>query len=149
MTAREHHVASAVPVAFLAVVLGHHPAVAVPLLVGVLLPELDAVRSRTHRSWALHTLLLPAVLYVVFGRLGVFEAAPPLLDALNFVAVGTALHLLADYVYPRTMSHEGAVWPVRPVGFSAPWGLLWLGVSWTIQWFGYIVPELVPWLFGL
>ncbi|WP_254546648.1 hypothetical protein [Halomarina pelagica] len=149
MTRYEIHVASTVPVAFLAVALGYHPTVALPLLLGALLPELDARTESTHRSWALHTFLPPALVYVLGRRLEAFSAVPALLTATNFLALGMGLHFLADYVYPRRMTHEGAAWPVRPVGISAPWGLLWLGVSWTVQWFLYIVPEFAPWLVGL
>lgn len=148
MTARELHVASVVPVAFAAVALGFHPVVAVPLLAGALLPELDARSERTHRSWALHTFLAPAVAYQLGTRLRVFAAAPPLLDAVHFVTVGVALHLLLDYVYPREMTHDGAAWPVRPVGPASHWGLLWLGLSWAGQWLFYLAPAFLPWLAG-
>lgn len=149
MTRRAVHVASTVPVAFLAVAVGFHPVVAVPLLCGALLPELDGVRESTHRSWALHTFLVPALAYFAGSRIGVFAARPALLTGLNFLALGTGLHLFADFVYPREMSREGASWPVRPAGPAAHWGLLWLGVSWTVQWFLYLSPEFLPWLVGL
>ncbi|SFL31908.1 hypothetical protein SAMN04487950_3321 [Halogranum rubrum] len=148
MTAREHHLLSVIPVAFLAVAVGYHPAVAVPLVVGVFLPELDTFNEKTHRSWLLHTLLLPAFVYLVLSQMNGFAAVPWALDALNFIALGMALHLFADYVYPRRQTHTGAVWPVRPVGRSAHWGLLWMGVAWTVQWFVYLVPEFIPWLVG-
>lgn len=146
MTSRERHVASAVPVAFLAVVLGYHPAVAVPLVAGTLLPELDAVDERLHRSWLLHTFLVPALAYAALDRVGLL---PPLLaTAIHFVTLGMALHFLADFVYPRESTNEGARWPVRPVLVSAPWGLLWFGLAWTVQWFAYLSPAFVPWLVG-
>lgn len=147
MVDRELHLGSAVPVAFLAVAQGFHPVYVLPLLVGVFLPEVDAVDRRLHRSWALHTYLLPAVAYVAGVVSGAFAAVPVTETALQFVTLGMTLHFLADYVYPKGMSHEGARWPVRPVGFSAPWGLIWFGAAWTVQWFAYIAPSFLPWLF--
>jgi len=144
---RRLHLVSTVPVAFLAVAQGFHPAAVIPLLIGVFLPELDTFRSNLHRSWLVHTFLAPTVLYVLGSRSGVFEMIPLLETVLQFVTLGMTLHLLADYLYPRRMSHEGAAWPVRPEGFSAPWGLIWLGAAWTFQWFAYLVPSFIPWLF--
>ncbi|MFC6723171.1 hypothetical protein ACFQE1_01940 [Halobium palmae] len=138
---------STIPVAFLAVAKGYHPAAVVPLLIGVFLPELDTVRSGFHRSWLVHTFLVPAVIYVLGSRSGLFGSVPILETTLQFITLGLTLHFFADYVYPQRMSHEGAVWPVRPEGFSAPWGLIWLGMVWTFQWFGYLVPSFIPWLF--
>ncbi|WP_435066210.1 hypothetical protein [Halobaculum sp. EA56] len=146
MTDRRVHVASAVPAAFLAVAVGHHPAVAVPLVAGVLLPEVDTVSERFHRSWVLHTPLVPALAYAVADRVGVLS--PPVAAAVHFLALGMTLHLLADFVYPREMSHEGAAWPVRPTVGSTPWGLLLLGVAWAAQWFLYLAPSFLPWLVG-
>ena len=147
MVERRLHLASTVPVAFLAVAQGFHPLVVVPLLIGTFLPELDTVRSDLHRSWLIHTFLAPAVLYVTFVQTGVFDALPVLETVLQFVTLGMTLHFLADYVYPQRMTHQGAVWPVRPEAFSAPWGLIWLGAAWTFQWFAYLVPSFIPWLF--
>lgn len=147
MTKREHHLASTVPVAFLAVALGYHPLVAVPLIVGVLLPEIDAHSQATHRSWLLHTFLAPALVYWALVRTGL--ASDAAVVAVHFVTVGMGLHFLADYVYPRKMSHRGAEWPVRPVGISAPWGLIWLGAAWALQWFAYLAPAFLPWVAGL
>ncbi|WP_224448707.1 hypothetical protein [Haloprofundus salilacus] len=149
MTSRELHVASAIPVAFLAVAFGSHPIVAVPLVVGVLLPVLDAFRADTHRSWLLHTFLFPTLLYQAALRLDVLSAVPSVATAIHFLALGMGLHFLADYVYPRRQTNPGAEWPVRPVGFSAPWGLLWLGISWAIQWYGYLAAAFLPWLGGV
>lgn len=147
MTDRQWHLASTVPVAFLAVAQGFHPVYVLTLLAGVFLPELDTVDERLHRSWLLHTYLLPALVYVAGLVSGVFAAFPPVETALQFVTLGLTLHFVADYVYPRRMTHEGSRWPVRPVGFSAPWGLIWFGAAWTVQWFAYIAPSFVPWFF--
>jgi len=146
VTDRELHLASAVPIAFVAVALGYHPVVALPLVVGTLLPELDAVTERLHRSWLLHTFLVPATVYQVAQAVDV--ATPTLVTAINFVTAGMALHFLMDYVYPQTMSHQGAEWPVRPAGPASHWGLLWLGAAWAFQWFLYLSPEFLPWLVG-
>jgi hypothetical protein len=148
VTARQLHVASVVPVAFLAVALGAHPVVAVPLLAGALLPDLDAVSERIHRSWALHTFLVPAVAYQLGVRFGAFEAVPALLDLVHFLTLGMALHFVLDFIYPRRMSHDGAAWPVRPVGPASHWGLLWLGLAWAGQWLFYLAPAFLPWLVG-
>lgn len=148
MTSRQAHVLSVVPVAVLGVALGSHPVVAVPLLAGALLPELDARSERTHRSWLLHTFLLPAVAYQLGTRTGAFTAVPALLDAVHFLALGMALHFVLDYVYPRKMTHDGAAWPVRPVGPASHWGLLWLGLAWAGQWLFYLAPAFLPWLVG-
>lgn len=149
MTERSWHVASVVPVAFLAVLLGHHPVVALPLLAGVLLPEVDALRGSLHRSWVTHTFLVQTIAFVVGARVGVFDVVPGFLVALHFSTIGTGLHLLADFVYPRAMTHQGAEWPVRPSIGSAPWGLVLLSVSWLVQWYLYLVPSFIPWLFGV
>lgn len=145
MTSRRLHLASAVPVAALAVAVGFSPVAVVPLFAGVLLPDLDALSERTHRSWLLHTFLAQTIAYQV----ALFAGVPPdgqLVEVLHFVSVGVALHLLADYVYPRRQDHEGAEWPVRPTVGSAPWGLVFLGVSWFLQWFGYLANAFIPWL---
>lgn len=147
MTDIRTHVLSAVPVAFAAVAVGHHPIVVIPLLAGLFLPEIDALDERFHRSWGTHTLLPPAVAYLIVKGLGV--ATPAVTTALHFVTLGMTLHLLADFVYPRQMTHEGAGWPVRPTVLSQPWGLIWLGASWALQWFLYIVPAFIPWLAGV
>lgn len=133
--------------AFVAVAVGYHPVVAVPLLAGSLLPELDTFAERYHRSWLLHTFLIPALAYAGLRRVGLLT--PSVTTAIHFVTIGMALHFLADYVYPRVSTHTGARWPVRPVLFSAPWGLLWLGIAWTVQWFLYLSPAFIPWLVGL
>lgn len=146
MTERQIHIASVVPVAFIAVAFGYHPIVAIPLLAGVVLPDVDAVAERFHRSWVFHTLLIPSTVYVLLDRIGALTQGSTV--AINFVALGMAIHLVADFVYPREMTHSGAGWPVRPVLISSPWGLLWLGVAWTAQWFGYIAPVFIPWLVG-
>lgn len=147
-TSRELHLLSIVPIAFLAVVGGYHPWVAVPLVAGALLPELDTIDRRLHRSWLLHTFLAPAIAYWLLGQTGVAEASPWLVTAVHFLSVGMLVHFLADYVYPRGMDHPGAEWPVRPVFFSAPWGLVWLGIAWFVQWFLYLSPAFLPWLAG-
>jgi len=146
VTDRQIHIASIVPLAFIAVAFGYHPLIAVPLLVGVLLPDVDAVTERFHRSWVFHTLLLPSTAYVFFDQIGV--QTPETTVAINFVTLGMAAHFVADFLYPREMTHAGAGWPVRPVVVSSPWGLLWLGIAWTAQWFGYVAPVFIPWLVG-
>lgn len=149
VTSRRVHLATAAVGMVVAVALGKHPVFVLPLVVGVLLPELDTVRESVHRSWLLHTFLLPALAYLLLARTGVLQQFPVVLETLNFVSLGMALHFIPDFVYPRKMTHEGAEWPVRPTGFSAPWGLLWLGLAWFVQWFVYLVPEFIPWLGGL
>ncbi|XVH32487.1 hypothetical protein ACNS7O_04690 [Haloferacaceae archaeon DSL9] len=146
MTTWDRHVASAVPVAFLAVALGYHPLVALPLVAGTVLPEIDTVDERMHRSWAFHTFTVPAALYVTAER--VDALTPTFAIAVHFLTLGMALHFLADYVYPKTQTHRGAEWPVRPVGVSAPWGLLWFGLVWAFQWFFYLSPAFIPWVVG-
>lgn len=148
MTDRKLHLASTIPVAFVAVAVGHHPVYAIPLVLGVFLPEVDTVRRWLHRSWLAHTLLLPAIAYLALDAAGAFALVPGLAPAVHFLALGTALHLAADFVYPKGMSHSGAEWPVRPTIGSAPWGLLWMGASWTFQWFFYLEPTFLPWLVG-
>jgi membrane-bound metal-dependent hydrolase YbcI (DUF457 family) len=145
-TSRELHLLSVVPIAFLAVIGGYLPWVAVPLVAGVLLPELDAVDRRLHRSWLLHTFMPPTVAYWLLARTGLAETSPWLVTAVHFLALGMLVHFLADYVYPRGMDNPGAEWPVRPVFFSAPWGLIWLGTAWFVQWFLYLSPAFLPWL---
>lgn len=145
MTTRRQHLASAVPVAVLTVAVGFSPVVVVPLFAGVLLPDLDALSERTHRSWLLHTFLAQTLAY----QLAIVAGIPPdgqLVELLHFVSLGVALHLLADYIYPHGRDHKGAEWPVRPTVGSAPWGLVFLGVSWLLQWFGYLANTFIPWL---
>lgn len=148
MTSREFHLLSTVPVAFGAVALGYHPIFALPLVVGVLLPEVDALREETHRSWLFHTLLFPALVYIAGQQIGLFSAVPGLLDGVHFLTVGMTLHLLADYVYPREMDHNGTEWPVRPTVRSEHTGLIFMGLSWAVQWLLYLAPAFLPWLFG-
>lgn len=149
MTSRRTHLLSVLPLWLLALAIGHSPLSLVWLVAGAVLPELDSFDRRFHRSWALHTFLVPALAYRGLDAVGAFEAVPGLLGALNLVSVGAAAHFFADYVYPREQSHPGAAWPVRPSIGSAPWGLVLLGLSWALQWFVYLVPEFLPWLVGL
>lgn len=144
-TSRELHLLTAVPVAFVGVLAGYHPVYAIPLVIGVLFPELDSFDERTHRSWLVHTFLFPAILYWIVSKIGL-AATPWFVTTINVFTLGMLVHFLADYVYPKGMDHRGAVWPVRPVFFSAPWGLVWLGVAWFLQWFGYLSPVFLPWL---
>ncbi|WP_458208757.1 hypothetical protein [Haladaptatus sp. NG-SE-30] len=145
MTRWTVHVGSAIAVAVVAIVFGHHPIVVLPLVIGALLPEVDAVNERTHRSWLFHTFLAPAIAYQFVIRSGI-GLSPLLVDGIHFVTIGMVVHFVADYVYPRTQTHPGAEWPVRPTVLSAPWGLLWLGLAWFIQWFGYLSNAFLPWL---
>lgn len=149
MTEARYAVAGTVPVAFLAVVVGHHPAVALPLLCGAFLPDIDLLSERTHRSWACHTFLLPAVAYVVGDRLGLLARVPALTTAIHFVTLGVAVHLALDFGYPRRRTHDGTSWPVRPAVPASHWGLLWLGAAWAFQWFLYLVPAFFPWVAGV
>lgn len=132
----------------MSIALGNHPLVAFPLVAGVLLPDLDAVREDTHRSWALHTFLVPAIVYQLALRSGLLASTPSIGTALHFLTLGMTLHFGYDYVYPKEQTNAGSAWPVRPVGPSAPWGLLWLGVSWLLQWYFYLSPAFLPWLVG-
>jgi len=145
-TSRELHLLSVVPVAFLFVLLGYHPLAAVPLVAGALLPEIDTLEERFHRSWLVHTYLFPALLYWAIVNSGFAGSYPWLVTVVHLLAVGMTLHFLIDYVYPKGMDHPGAVWPVRPVFFSAYWGLIWLGISWLVQWFIYLSTAFLPWL---
>lgn len=147
MTTRKVHVLSTVPTGLLALVVGHHPAFLIALVAGVLLPEVDTVRRWFHRSWIFHTFLPPAIAFQAALALGVETAA--VYTAIHFVTVGMGLHLLFDFVYPKTQSHPGAEWPVRPSIWSAPWGLMWLGLSWFAQWFLYLSTAFLPWLLGI
>jgi hypothetical protein len=146
VTSRQLHILSIVPIAVVVLVLGFHPLVVVPLAVGVLLPELDTVAGEYHRSWLLHTFLVPALGYQMAVRVGF--AGTWIVLGIHFVTLGMLLHFLADYIYPKKMSHSGSEWPVRPTFRSAPWGLIWLGISWAVQWFAYLSPAFLPWLAG-
>lgn len=145
-TSRELHLLSSVPAAFLLVAVGYHPISVVPLVAGVLLPELDTADERLHRSWLVHTYLFPALLYWGVTAAGLHTARPWLVTGIHLLSVGMTLHFAADYVYPKGMDDPGAAWPVRPVVFSTPWGLVWLGLSWFVQWFLYLSPAFLPWI---
>jgi len=146
MTSRELHLASCVPVAFLAVLVGHHPLITVPLVAGVLLPEIDAFDERLHRSWLAHSLFLPAFAYWGLNQINVLT--PVIEISIHFITLGIILHLIADYVFPKGMDHQGSEWPVRPAVPAPHWGLFWMGLAWAFQWFWYLVPAFLPWLGG-
>lgn len=147
MTSRRVHVLSTVPTMILALVLGYHPIFLLALVAGALLPDVDAVDRRFHRSWIFHTFLPPTILFQVAVVAGVTDQA--VYTAIHFLTVGMGLHFLFDFVYPKEQTHPGAEWPVRPSIWSAPWGLMWLGLSWFAQWFLYLSPAFLPWLFGI
>jgi len=149
MTSRRQHIASLVPAALLAITIEFHPGYIVAMAAGVLLPEIDAVTPRLHRSWIFHTALIPAIGYQFLLQSGVAELISQTVLVVHFATVGILFHLLFDFVYPKEMEHAGAEWPVRPTIFSEPWGLMWLGLSWFTQWFIYLSPAFVPWLLGL
>lgn len=149
MTSRRIHVLSILPFALLSGVLGYHPIYWLALLIGVLLPELDTVSSRLHRSWLFHTFLPTAVAYQCLVQSGLADQFPFLVTGVHFATVGLSLHFLFDFVYPKGQTNDGAEWPVRPTVFSAPWGLMWLGLAWFVQWFAYLSSAFVPWVFGL
>lgn len=149
MNNSERYLVGTIPAAFLAVLGGYHPFVVGPLVVGAFVPELDARRESTHRSWLLHTFLAPALCYQLCRLLGVLQAVPEVLSVLNFVTLGMGVHFFVDYVYPSQQDHDGASWPVHPTVLSEPWGLLLLGGAWAAQWFWYLTPEFIPWLVGL
>lgn len=149
MTSRRTHLVSLVPPAILAIILGYHPGYLLAMTVGVLLPNVDAAHPRLHRSWAFHTFLVPAILYQGVELSGIAENFPTIVLVLNFITVGLVFHFVLDFAYPKQMAHDGAEWPVRPTVFSDPWGLMWLGLSWFIQWFLYLSDVFVPWVLGL
>lgn len=144
MRARRIRLLAGVPSALLAVALGYHPAYLLALFGGVLLPDVDAVDRRFHRSWLFHTFLLPAIAYQAVSFAGV--DSPAVVTAVHFVTVGMACHFVCDYAFPKTRSHSGAEWPVRPTIWAAPWGLMWLGLAWFAQWFLYLADAFLPWV---
>ncbi|GAB3035543.1 hypothetical protein [Natronobiforma cellulositropha] len=146
MTGVRTHLVSLVPPALLAVILGFHPAYLLAMVAGVLLPTVDALDERLHRSWLFHTFLVPAILYELLVQSGVDSALPAAVVALHFLTIGMLFHFVFDFVYPKEMSHEGTEWPVQPTIWSAPWGLFWLGLAWLFQWFVYLAPAFLPWL---
>ncbi|WP_276257108.1 hypothetical protein [Halomontanus rarus] len=147
MTTRKVHVLSTLPTMLLALVLGYHPIFFVALVAGVLLPEIDTVDRRFHRSWLFHTFLAPAIVYQLALVAGVRSEA--VYTGIHFVTLGMVLHFVFDYVAPKTQTHPGAEWPVRPSIWSAPWGLMWFGLSWFAQWFLYLSVAFIPWLVGV
>lgn len=148
MTSRRVHAASIVPAGILATVLGYHPLYWVALVIGVLLPEVDAIRERFHRSWVFHTFLPTAVAYQFVVLSGLGDRYPFLVTGVHFVTVGLLFHFLFDFVYPKHQTHDGAEWSVRPTIFSDHWGLMWLGLSWFVQWFIYLAGAFIPWTVG-
>ncbi|MCU4975060.1 hypothetical protein OB955_20360 [Halobacteria archaeon AArc-m2/3/4] len=127
------------------VLVGFHPVVLFCLLIGVFIPDVDAIDERVHRSWIFHTFLPPTVAYVTLTIAGYGSA----ITFVHFVTIGMLVHFVLDFVYPKHQIHDGAAWPVRPTIGSAPWGLLLLGISWTIQWFLYLSNSFLPWLVGM
>lgn len=131
----------------LALAIGHHPIFLVFLVVGVLLPEADTIDRRPRRSWVFHTFLPPTILYQLALIVGI--EIDGIYTAIHLITVGVGLYLLFDFVYPKNQTHPGAEWPVWPSIWSAPWGLMWLGLSWFAQWFLYLSVVFLPWLFGI
>lgn len=146
MTSRSVHLVSLIPIALLSVVLDYHPAYWLALAVGVLLPEGDTISPALHRSWVFHTFLPVAAAYQAIQLLQLGSRYPWLVVTLHFVTLGLGFHFLFDFIYPKTQSHEGSEWPVRPTFFSVPWGLMWLGLAWLAQWFGYLAVSFLPWI---
>lgn len=125
---------------------GVHPIGIVPITIGVFLPNIDTFREKYHRSWLTHTYLAPALLFIVVDQANVANSLPIVVIWINLASIGLSVHFFCDYIYPKTQTHPGSEWPVRPSIGSTPWGLIWLGVSWSIQWFGYLAVEFIPWI---
>lgn len=136
----------AVPIAIVAILLGFHPIMLVGLGIGALFPNVDTVDVRVHRSWFFHTFFPPTVLYLLVTTAG-YESTH-IFAFIHFITIGMGIHFILDYIYPKSQHHPGAEWPVRPTIWSAPWGILWLGIAWTIQWFFYLSSAFLPWLVG-
>ncbi|MEY7848419.1 hypothetical protein AB7C87_04360 [Natrarchaeobius sp. A-rgal3] len=134
------------PFGAVALLVGYHPVFLFGLLVGVVLPDVDAADERVHRSWFFHTFLPPTVAFVALSAAGVDGAA---VTFVHFVTLGMVAHFVLDFVYPRVQRNPGAEWPVRPTIGSAPWGILWLGLSWSVQWFLYLSVSFLPWVIGV
>lgn len=147
MTSPRTHVLSLIPIAILTIALGYHPAYLITLVAGVLLPEVDTISPKIHRSWIFHAFLPTAILYQIIYQSGFESRLPTAVVVVHFITVGMAWHFLFDYVYPKSQSNDGAEWPVRPTVFSEPWGLFWFGLSWLVQWFSYLSSAFLPWLF--
>lgn len=130
-------------------IVGFNPLFVLPTAAGAWTPDLDAGSESFHRSWMLHTFLLPTVLYGLFAVAGLGTRFPFLLDTVHFFALGMGAHFLLDYVHPREMSHDGSEWPIKPSVWSMPWGFMWLGFAWAYQWFFYLSRHFIPWLAGL
>lgn len=146
MTARWLSVATAAPAGVLALVFGYNPVYLLALFCGAVLPDVDAFDRRFHRSWLFHTYLAPTIAFVLVALTGF---GPAVVVVIHFLTLGMTAHFVCDFVYPKRRTHEGAEWPVRPTVWSAPWGLMWLGLAWFAQWFLYLVPAFFPWMLGI
>lgn len=147
MSHKRTYILTGAPIGLLAVVLGYHPGYLLALLCGTLVPNIDTVDSRVHRSWLFHTYLAPTIIYVLVSLLGL--ASLRIVSVLHFLTLGMTAHFVCDYVYLKNQTHNGAAWPVRPTFWSAPWGLMWLGLAWFAQWFLYLAPSFIPWVIGV
>ncbi|RDZ51371.1 hypothetical protein C5C07_17550 [Haloferax sp. Atlit-4N] len=119
---------------------------AAAIVVGVFIPDVDSLSERFHRSWLFHTFLAPTIAYKIIVDLNV-PHSPLLVELVHFAALGMAVHLVFDYVYPRKKQHPGSEWPIQPSFGSDPWGIILLGLTWPVQWFLYVAPAFLPWLF--
>lgn len=125
---------------------GIHPLGIAPIIVGVFLPDIDAFKEKYHRSWLAHTYLAPALMFILVNQINITNISSIIINIINLLSVGITIHFFCDYIYPKSQTHTGSEWPVRPSIGSTPWGLIWLGISWSIQWFGYLSIEFIPWL---
>ena len=130
-------------------IVGFCPLFVLPTIIGAWIPDLDARIEASHRSWIFHTFLPASVLYGLILGAGLDDSYSFLLDAVHFFTLGMGVHFLLDYVHPRRMAHDGSEWPIKPSIWSMPWGFLWLGISWSYQWYFYLSRHFLPWIAGL
>ncbi|MFC6964871.1 hypothetical protein [Halocatena marina] len=147
MTGRSLYVGAALLVGISAVVLGAYPIWILPIIVGVLIPNIDTIRERFHRSWLFHTFLAPTLAYKVVIN-PVIPWSGLLVELVHFTALGMMIHFVFDYIYPQRKQSSGSEWPIRPSLGSEPWGIMLLGIAWFVQWFLYLAPAFLPWLFS-
>ncbi len=146
MTSRTLRALFFVSVSILIITIGYHPVFILAFGLGLIIPDVDSLDPRFHRSWVFHTFLPSAIAYQMLVISNVGTRYPPFVTGIHFVTIGMFFHFLLDYVYPKGMSNDGSSWPIKPTIFSSPWGLMWLGFSWLIQWFAYLSIAFLPWL---
>ncbi|WP_248910815.1 hypothetical protein [Halocatena marina] len=116
------------------------------IFLGAILPNIDKKVDGLHRSWIFHTTLSTTFLYHILKVSNLSTIVPQLVTGIHYLTIGIILHMIVDFGLKDEMEGSGTQWPINPSLGSEAWGLIFLGISWGIQWFFYLSSVFIPWI---